>query len=172
MPPAAQILNWLFRPIEFLDSCREQYGDSFQISFPGFETPMVIVSRPEHVAAVFKPRDNGLPPGRTVALEPILGSQSILLLEGEEHLARRKLMLPPFHGERKRAYEEPITAIVEPEPGAEIDSAELIEHVKSRLARYKAPKSVIAIKSVGRAVNGKLDYKALTAVATERLAET
>jgi acyl-CoA synthetase (AMP-forming)/AMP-acid ligase II len=67
---------------------------------------------------------------------------------------------------------EAITAIVEPEPGAEIDAAELIEHVKSRLARYKAPKSVIAIGSVGRAVNGKLDYKALTAVATSRLIDT
>ena len=67
---------------------------------------------------------------------------------------------------------EAITAIVESEPGAEIDAAELIEHVKSRLARYKAPKSVIAIESVGRAVNGKLDYKALKAVATSRLADT
>ena len=29
----------------------------------------------------------------------------MLLLEGAEHLARRKLMLPPFHGERMRSYE-------------------------------------------------------------------
>ncbi len=116
-PPAAQILNWLFRPIEFLDSCRERYGDSFSIVFPGFETPMVIISRRDHVAELFKERSNGLPPGRSLALEPILGSRSILLLEGSEHLARRKLMLPPFHGERMRAYQDQIEAIV----GAEID---------------------------------------------------
>ena len=67
---------------------------------------------------------------------------------------------------------EAITAIVEPEADAEIDTAELIEYVKSRLARYKAPKAVITIESVGRAVNGKLDYKALTAMATARLADT
>src|SRR5206468_54659 len=48
--------------------------------------------------------ENGLPPGRTVALEPIMGPRSVLLLEGTEHLARRKLMLPPFHGERMRAF--------------------------------------------------------------------
>ncbi len=60
---------------------------------------------------------------------------------------------------------EAVTALVEPEPGAEIDADELIEHVKSRLARYKAPKSVIEVSSVGRAVNGKLDYKALKAIA-------
>ena len=41
---------------------------------------------------------------RRRTLEPILGADSILLLEGREHLARRKLMLPPFHGERMRAY--------------------------------------------------------------------
>ena len=117
-PPAVQILNWLFRPIEFLDRCRERYGESFSLSFPGFETPMVIISNPDHVAALFKERENGLPPGRALALEPILGSRSILLLEGSEHLARRKVMLPPFHGERMRAYEEQIEAAIE----SEIDS--------------------------------------------------
>ncbi len=117
-PPAVQILNWLFRPIEFLDSCRERYGPAFSITFPGFETPMVIVSEPETVAALFKERENGLPPGRSLALEPILGPRSVLLLEGSEHLARRRLMLPPFHGERMRAYEDQIEEIVE----AEIDS--------------------------------------------------
>ena len=60
---------------------------------------------------------------------------------------------------------EAITALVELEPGMTIDAADLIDHVKARLARYKAPKSVILIDSVGRAVNGKLDYKSLKAVA-------
>ena len=36
-------------------------------------------------------------------LEPIVGSRSVLLLDGGEHLAQRKLMLPAFHGERMRA---------------------------------------------------------------------
>ena len=116
--PAVQILNWIYRPIEFMERCRERYGSAFSVSFPGFETPMVMISDPEHVAALYKERRNGLPPGRTTSLEPILGSRSILLLEGDEHLARRKLMLPPFHGERMRAYEEQIDAIVE----REIDS--------------------------------------------------
>ena len=62
---------------------------------------------------------------------------------------------------------EAITALVEFEPGAVVDAAELIEHVKARLARYKAPKSIVAIDSVGRAVNGKLDYKALKALAEQ-----
>jgi 3-oxocholest-4-en-26-oate---CoA ligase len=59
-----------------------------------------------------------------------------------------------------------IVALVEPEAGAAVDADALIEHVKAHLARYKAPKQVIAVETVGRAVNGKLDYRALTAKVT------
>ncbi len=56
---------------------------------------------------------------------------------------------------------EAITALVEPHAGDTVDPAELIAHVKSRLAAYKAPKKVVAVASIGRAANGKLDYKQL-----------
>ena len=62
---------------------------------------------------------------------------------------------------------EAITALVEPHAGAVVDPAELIGHVKSRLAAYKAPKRVIAVTSIGRAANGKLDYKKLRSDAIE-----
>jgi len=41
-----------------------------------------------------------------------MGARSLLLLEGREHLARRKLMLPPFHGARMRAYETTVRDVV------------------------------------------------------------
>jgi cytochrome P450 family 135 len=104
-PPAVQLARWLLRPIAFLESCR-RYGDAFSVLFPGFETPMVMVTSPEAIKAIYTTRENGLPPGRNLALEPILGARSLLLLEGQEHLAHRRLMLPPFHGERLRSYEE------------------------------------------------------------------
>ena len=56
---------------------------------------------------------------------------------------------------------EAITALVEPHTGDTVDPAALIAHVKSRLAAYKAPKRVVAVASIGRAANGKLDYKQL-----------
>ncbi len=56
---------------------------------------------------------------------------------------------------------EAITALVEPHAGDTVDAAELIAHVKSRLAAYKAPKQVVTVTSIGRAANGKLDYKQL-----------
>ncbi len=56
---------------------------------------------------------------------------------------------------------EAITALVEPHGGHTVDEGTLIAHVKEHLAGYKAPKRVIAIGTVGRAANGKLDYKTL-----------
>ena len=73
--------------------------------FMGFQTPMVMLSDPAAIRALYTERSHTLPPGRTFALRPIMGDRSLLLLEGSEHLARRKVMLPPFHGERMRAYE-------------------------------------------------------------------
>jgi len=117
-PPTLQTMRWLFRPIAFMESCRRRYGDAFSIRFIGFRTPLVMVSDPDAVKAIYAERANGLPPGRNATLEPLLGPRSLLLLEGSEHIARRRLMLPPFHGERMRSYEAAIEEIV----GAEIDS--------------------------------------------------
>jgi fatty-acyl-CoA synthase len=64
---------------------------------------------------------------------------------------------------------EAITAVVEPAPGAEIDAADVIAHVKGRLASFKAPKHVVTVDTIGRAPNGKVDYKRLKAYATEQV---
>jgi acyl-CoA synthetase (AMP-forming)/AMP-acid ligase II len=60
---------------------------------------------------------------------------------------------------------EAIHAIVEPAPGAGLDPNALTEHVKARLARYKAPKAIHTVSTIGRGVNGKLDYQRLKALA-------
>jgi fatty-acyl-CoA synthase len=64
---------------------------------------------------------------------------------------------------------EAICAMVEPVPGASIDEADVIAHVKSRLASFKAPKRVLAVDTIGRAPNGKVDYKRLKAEAAARV---
>jgi cytochrome P450 len=106
-----------------MDSCRRRFGDAFSITLLGFETPMVLISDPEAIKALYSNREHGLPPGRTAALAPVMGPRSVLLLEGAEHLSRRKLMLPPFHGERMRTYESVITEATR----AEIESWPLHE---------------------------------------------
>jgi cytochrome P450 len=112
---AIQTARWLLRPISFMESCRRRYGETFSVSFLGFERPLVMLSDPEAIRALYTAHEHGLPPGRSVALLPVMGPGSVLLLEGSEHLARRKLMLPPFHGERMRSYEATVREVTERE---------------------------------------------------------
>lgn len=112
---ALQTARWLIRPIAFLESCRGRFGDSFSVRFLGSQTPLVMVSDPDAIRAVYSGREHGLLPGRTFALRPVMGARSVLLLEGAEHLARRRVMLPMFHGERMRAYEDTVGEIAKRE---------------------------------------------------------
>ncbi len=64
---------------------------------------------------------------------------------------------------------EAITALVEPHEGATIDERELIAYVRTTLAAFKSPKRVLTVDTIGRAANGKLDYKKLKAEALDQL---
>ena len=64
---------------------------------------------------------------------------------------------------------ETICAVVEAVPGAAPELHELSEHVKSHLAHFKAPRHLVLVETIGRAPNGKVDYKRLKALAQERL---
>jgi cytochrome P450 family 135 len=80
--------------------CLSRYGPAFTIQLAG-EGPCVYLAEPEDVRRVFTaaPAD-ALAGAVNVQLEPLLGARSILLLDGNAHLSRRRLMLPPFHGDR------------------------------------------------------------------------
>jgi 3-oxocholest-4-en-26-oate---CoA ligase len=65
---------------------------------------------------------------------------------------------------------EAICAIVEPRAGTTIDAGAVVAHVKDHLAHYKAPRRVLVRDAIGRAPNGKVDYKGLTAWAREQVA--
>ena len=114
--PAAVQTAWLVaRPVQFFESCRRRYGETFTARVLRVG-PMVFISDPPSLKRLFgADRQNTIAPGRNVVLAPVLGRRSLLLLEGEKHLRRRKLMLPPFHGERMRAYEGVIAEATERE---------------------------------------------------------
>jgi 3-oxocholest-4-en-26-oate---CoA ligase len=65
---------------------------------------------------------------------------------------------------------ESVAAVVEAVPGATVDEADVIAHVKRRLAPYKAPRRVLTVDAIGRAPNGKVDYRRLRRLAEERVA--
>jgi cytochrome P450 len=107
-PPVVQTAELTARPVAFVERCRERFGGTFSVRLSRIG-PMVFFSDPASIKEVFgSDRENTITQGRNVVLEPILGTKSLLVQEGAEHLARRKLMLPPFHGERMRAYEDSI----------------------------------------------------------------
>ena len=60
---------------------------------------------------------------------------------------------------------EAVTAVVEAGPEADVRPGDLIAHVRAKLASYKAPRHVVVIDTIGRAANGKVDYKRLKAFA-------
>ena len=107
-PPVVQTVELTARPVDFVERCRDRFGGTFSVRLSRIG-PMVFFSDPASIKQVFaSDRENTITQGRNVVLEPILGTKSLLVQEGAEHLARRKLMLPPFHGERMRAYEQSI----------------------------------------------------------------
>ncbi len=56
---------------------------------------------------------------------------------------------------------EAVCAVVEPLGDADIEPSELMTHVKGKLAAFKAPRHVVVVPSIGRAANGKADYRHL-----------
>jgi len=83
-----------------------RYGDMFTIRI-AHEGTWVFVSDPEAIKQVFTGDPRLLHAGEAnLVLLPVLGEHSVLLLDEPEHMAQRKLMLPPFHGKRMQAYRE------------------------------------------------------------------
>jgi cytochrome P450 len=117
-PRAVQTFGLVARPVPFFERLRRRYGETFTLRVLR-AGELVFISDPPSLKRLFgADRRNTIAPGRNVVLRPILGDQSLLLQEGDEHLRRRKLMLPPFHGERMRAYEAVMARATE----REIDS--------------------------------------------------
>lgn len=114
LPRPIQTLRFLRQPVELFEGCAERYGDAFTLRLYG-PGDVVLVSDPPSLKRLFVADGvNTIAPGRNIILRPLLGPRSVLLLDnGPEHLSRRKLMLPPFHGERMRAYEGVIAEATE-----------------------------------------------------------
>jgi len=116
-PALLQTRRFISEPVETLEKARRRYGETFAIRIAR-AGELVFLSDPPSIKALFSAdRDNIVAPGRNVILAPLLGESSLLLVNGPEHLALRKLMLPPFHGERMRAYERVIESATERELG-------------------------------------------------------
>jgi cytochrome P450 len=96
--------TWWRRPLQTLEYCQARYGDMFTYRLP-YEGTWVFISDPEAIKQVFTGDPRLLHAGAAnIVLLPVLGEHSVLLLDEPAHMKERKLMLPPFHGKRMKAY--------------------------------------------------------------------
>jgi cytochrome P450 len=111
-PPALQTWEWLARPTVLLRRSAARFGVPFTLRTAWTDAPMVVVSDPADVRTVFTASPDVLTAGESSSfLEPFVGPNSILILDRPSHLRQRKLMLPPFHGERMRAHRDLIAEL-------------------------------------------------------------
>jgi cytochrome P450 family 135 len=103
MPSAVQAIGWARRPYPFMKRCQERFGDVFTLRILHSGT-WVFLCDPEDVKRVFTAPAGSL--GMALAnplLLPVLGPRSVMLMEEPDHMTRRRMMLPPFHGKRMGA---------------------------------------------------------------------
>ena len=104
-PAAWQTVAWMARPAAFMRRIHERFGDPVTIRMYWTDEPMVLFSHPDAVRDIFKLDPAIAPAGQSWEfLRPFAGEHSILLLDGDEHMAERRAMQVPFHGERMRAF--------------------------------------------------------------------
>ncbi len=111
--PVIQTALFALRPTEFLDWLHRRYGDIFMFHTVLFG-PEVTLCDPDLIKQVFTGDPDTLRAGEANEfMEPLLGPRSVLLLDGPKHLRERRLLMPPFHGERMLAYARTMRAITE-----------------------------------------------------------
>ena len=109
-PRLVQALRRIWRYEQFRERCYERYGETFTLRV-GSLPPSVLTRDREAIKRLFtgepllKRHGNDL-------LRPFVGDRSLLVLEPAPHLERRRLVTPPFHGERVRTYAELMQTLV------------------------------------------------------------
>jgi cytochrome P450 family 135 len=112
-PRPVAVARFVLQPTRFLEDCRRRYGSLFTLRLSA-ERTVVITDDVEIVKQVFTGDPELLRAGEgNVVLRPLLGARSVLTLDGPEHLRQRRLLLPPFHGERMRHYRETMREVAE-----------------------------------------------------------
>ncbi|MGH2742576.1 MAG: cytochrome P450 [Thermoleophilaceae bacterium] len=102
-PRAVQTLAWWTRSVPLFERCRARYGKRFTLRLLQ-SPPFVHLSDPAEAKEVFTAPPAVLHPGEGARiLEPVVGANSVILLDESAHLSQRRLMLPAFHGERMEA---------------------------------------------------------------------
>ena len=109
------MIQWIARPMQFMEDCAKRYGDIFSARVATGLIPVVFVSNPQALQEILTgdTKEFDAPGESNKIMEPLLGKQSAIALSGAAHRRQRQLMMPPFHGERMRTYGETIGEVTE-----------------------------------------------------------
>lgn len=113
-PALLQTLQLIADPIKFLNSASKD-SDPFSTRVLGLNSPPVVFfSHPQALKEIFAiPAEKFDYKKATHVFQPLMGEQSLILQEGKSHQRQRQLMLPPFHGDRMKAYGQIICQITQ-----------------------------------------------------------
>ncbi|MDB4939018.1 MAG: cytochrome [Labilithrix sp.] len=110
IPKVASTLMWMRKPFALMETCAKRFGEPYTMSLVGLPN-IVMTYRPETVKQIFADDGETYAAGKfNQSLSALLGDKSVLMLDGAEHLRHRRLLLPPFHGERMQRYGEAMLA--------------------------------------------------------------
>lgn len=114
VPALVNGLGYARDPIGYVRWFGRRFGPVTRPRFPGFP-PIVSVADPELIRQVFAGDAKTFHSGESskAVLEPAVGPNSLLTLDEEAHLRQRKLLLPPFHGQNVRRWEDTIRSVTE-----------------------------------------------------------
>ena len=99
------MLRYARRPYQTLEEGAREFGNCFTGRAPG-QPPIVMFSDPDAIKDIFSADAYEMHAGEGQApiVGPILGWKSLLVLDGSRHRRERRLLMPPFHGERMSLY--------------------------------------------------------------------
>lgn len=106
-------MKFLFQPLQYVEDLAKTYGDNFRISNLSGSS-IVYFSSPQALQQVFTADSSQLSSaGGPQSLRFLVGTNSLIFLDGDRHQRQRQLLTPPFHGDRMRVYGESIREITQ-----------------------------------------------------------
>jgi len=110
-PPVWQKLQYVFTPAQYLESVRQAAPDIANTPVFGSDPTVITVSHPDGLRQLFNRDRKQFVAPRNPLVQPVVGDRSLFMMEGDRHRRERKLLMPPFHGDRLRSYGETICQI-------------------------------------------------------------
>jgi cytochrome P450 len=119
LPAGSQAPRWLQKiqytrdSIAYMEEAVQRYGDIFNAPVIGNHPVVLFISNPQAIQRIFSNDTKQFITPPNQLLQPLVGDHSLFALEGSHHRRERRLLMPPFHGERMRTYGELICELAD-----------------------------------------------------------